>query len=223
MSAIGESIRFYQASSSEMYGKVVEIPQKETTPFHPRSPYGVAKTYAHWITVNYREAYGIFASSGILFNHESPRRGETFVTRKVVRAAARIKAGQEKCLYLGNLDAIRDWGHAKDYVEGMWKILQYKTPDDWVLATGNCISVRQFAVKTFEQLGFEISWVGKGLHEKGIDQNGQIRIEIDSRYFRPTEVPHLLGDALKANELLNWKPTYNIEDLIKEMITFELE
>jgi GDPmannose 4,6-dehydratase len=215
--------KFYQASSSEMYGLTDQVALNENSPFHPRSPYAVAKLFAYWSTVNYREAYGIFAANGILFNHESPRRGETFVTKKIVGAAVNIMQGVQERLYLGNLDSIRDWGHAKDYVEGMWKILQYKTPDDWVLATGNCISVRQFAVKTFEQLGFEISWVGKGLHEKGIDQNGQIRIEIDSRYFRPTEVPHLLGDALKANELLNWKPTYNIEDLIKEMITFELE
>ena len=186
--------KFYQASTSEMFGLADgEEPLNELSRFYPRSPYGAAKLYAHWITVNYREAYGIFASSGILFNHESPRRGETFVTRKVVRAAARIKAGQEKCLYLGNLDAIRDWGHAKDYVEGMWRILQHSEADDFVLATGVAITVREFVEKVFAKLGMNISWSGSGVDEVGKDQNGNVVIRIDPAYFRPTEVPFLLG------------------------------
>ncbi len=215
--------KFYQASTSEMFGLADgDGPLNESSRFYPRSPYGAAKLYAHWITVNYREAYGIFASTGILFNHESPRRGETFVTRKVVRAAARIKIGQEKCLYLGNLDAIRDWGHAKDYVEGMWRILQHSEPDDFVLATGVAISVREFVVQVFARLGLNISWSGQGIEEVGKDQDGNIVVRIDPSYFRPTEVPFLLGDSAKARTKLGWKPTYTLELLIDEMVTSEL-
>lgn len=215
--------RFYQASTSEMFGLAENTePLNENSRFYPRSPYGAAKLYAHWITVNYREAYGIFASSGILFNHESPRRGETFVTRKVVRAAARIKMGKEKCLYLGNLDATRDWGHAKDFVDGMWRILQHSVADDFVLATGVAITVREFVEKTFSQLEMNISWSGSGVEEVGKDQNGNIVIRIDPTYFRLTEVPFLLGDASKAKNLLGWNPTYTIDTLIDEMVTHEL-
>ncbi len=215
--------KFYQASTSEMFGLAVDSkPLNELSRFYPRSPYGAAKLYAHWITVNYREAYGIFASSGILFNHESPRRGETFVTRKVVRAATRIKLGKEKCLYLGNLDAIRDWGHAKDYVEGMWRILQHPEADDFVLATGVAITVREFVEKTFLKLEIIISWSGSGVDEVGKDQNGNVIIRIDPTYFRPTEVPFLLGDASKARELLGWRPRYSIDALIDEMVESEL-
>ena len=215
--------RFYQASTSEMFGLAMNNePLNEYSRFYPRSPYGAAKLYAHWITVNYREAYGIFAASGILFNHESPRRGETFVTRKVVRAAARIKVGKEKCLYLGNLDAIRDWGHAKDFVDGMWRILQHSVADDFVLATGVAITVREFVEKTFSRLEMKISWSGAGVEEVGKDQNGNIVIRIDPTYFRPTEVPFLLGDASKAKKLLGWNPTYTIDTLIDEMVTHEL-
>jgi GDPmannose 4,6-dehydratase len=219
-----EKTRFYQASTSEMFGlSPHNSPMDEQTPFRPRSPYGAAKLYAHWITVNYREAYGIFASSGILFNHESPRRGETFVTRKIVRAAVNIKNGNEKILFLGNLDAIRDWGHAKDYVDGMWRILQHTIADDFVLATGVAITVREFAKKVFAKLGIEIHWQGLGVEEKGFDQFGNVVIMIDSRYYRPTEVPFLLGDASKAKEVLGWEPKYNLDDLIVEMVESEIQ
>lgn len=210
--------RFYQASTSEMFGLTDGKMLNEDSKFYPRSPYGAAKVYAHFITVNYREAYGIFAASGILFNHESPRRGETFVTQKIVQAAVAITKGKQEKLFLGNLDAVRDWGHAKDYVEGMWRILQHLEPSDWVLATGEATSVRKFVEITFEKLGKKISWSGHGVEEKGIDQRGNVLIEIDSRYFRPTEVPHLLGDATKARTLLGWSPTYNLDALITEMI-----
>ena len=216
--------KFYQASTSEMFGLADgEEPLNELSRFYPRSPYGAAKLYAHWITVNYREAYEIFASSGILFYHESPRRGETFVTRKVVRAAARIKVGKEKCLYLGNLDAIRDWGHAKDYVEGMWRILQHSEADDFVLATGVAITVREFVEKVFAKLGMNISWSGSGVDEVGKDQNGNVVIRIDPAYFRPTEVPFLLGDSTKARTKLGWEPVYTLDMLIDEMVESEMK
>ena len=213
--------KFYQASTSEMFGLSDGKKLNEESKFYPRSPYGVAKLYAYWMAVNYREAYGIFAANGILFNHESPRRGETFVTKKIARSAVRISQGKESTLFLGNLDSIRDWGHAKDFVEGMWKIMQYKEPSDWVLATGTAVSVREFAERAFKAVGIEISWRGAGSEEKGLDQNGKTVIEIDSRYFRPTEVPHLLGDSTKARNLLGWQPTYDLDALIKEMITAE--
>ena len=215
--------RFYQASTSEMFGLAVNNePLNEESRFYPRSPYGVAKLYAHWITINYREAYGIFASSGILFNHESPRRGETFVTRKIVRAAARIVAGSEQTLYLGNLDAIRDWGHAKDYVDGMWRMLQHHTPDDFVLATGVAVTVREFAERVFEKLGRTISWSGEGVDEVGKDQNGIVLIKIDPMYFRPTEVPFLLGDASKAQRELGWEPKRaQLEQIIRDAWLWE--
>jgi len=214
--------KFYQASTSEMFGLALDKkPLNEDSRFYPRSPYGAAKLYAHWITINYREAYGIFASSGILFNHESPRRGETFVTRKIVRSAVRIAAGLEETLHLGNLDAIRDWGHAKDYVDGMWRILQHHTAEEWVLATGEAISVREFVEKTFNLVGISITWSGKGIDEIGKDQNGIIRIQINPVYFRPTEVPFLLGDASKARSILGWQPNYKIDDLVKEMVESE--
>ena len=213
--------KFYQASTSEMFGLSDGKKLNEESRFYPRSPYGVAKLYAYWMAVNYREAYGIFAANGILFNHESPRRGETFVTKKIVRSAVRISQGKESTLFLGNLDSIRDWGHAKDFVEGMWRIMQYKEPSDWVLATGVAVSVREFAERAFKAAGIEISWIGAGSKEKGLDQNGKTVIEIDSRYFRPTEVPHLLGDSTKARNLLGWQPTYDLDALIKEMITAE--
>jgi GDPmannose 4,6-dehydratase len=215
--------RFYQASTSEIFGLAEgNTPLNELSRFYPRSPYGAAKLYAHWITVNYREAYGIFASSGILFNHESPRRGETFVTRKIVRAATRIAKGKESTLYLGNLDAIRDWGHAKDYVEGMWRMLQHYEADDFVLATGVAITVREFAEKVFAKLGITITWSGSGVNEIGKDQNGNAVIKIDPAYFRPTEVPFLLGDSTKARTLLGWKPEHTLETLIDEMVESEL-
>jgi GDPmannose 4,6-dehydratase len=210
--------RFYQASTSEMFGLTDGKILNEDSKFYPRSPYGAAKVYAHWITVNYREAYGLFASSGILFNHESPRRGETFVTQKIVQAAVEIVAGRQERLFLGNLDAIRDWGHAKDYVDGMWRILQHGEASDWVLATGEATSVRKFVEIAFSKLGREISWVGEGVEERGLDQNGDVLIEIDTRYFRPTEVPHLLGDATRARNLLGWKPIYTLDTLIEEMV-----
>ena len=213
--------KFYQASTSEMFGLSDGKKLNEESRFYPRSPYGVSKLYAYWMAVNYREAYGIFAANGILFNHESPRRGETFVTKKIVRSAVRISQGKEATLFLGNLDSIRDWGHAKDFVEGMWRIMQYKEPSDWVLATGVAVSVREFAERAFKAVGIEISWSGVGSKEKGLDQNGKTVIEIDSRYFRPTEVPHLLGDSTKARNLLGWQPTYDLDALIKEMITAE--
>lgn len=210
--------RFYQASTSEMFGLTDGNILNEDSKFYPRSPYGAAKVYAHWITVNYREAYGIFAASGILFNHESPRRGETFVTQKIVQAAVSIVTGRQERLFLGNLDAVRDWGHAKDYVEGMWRILQHHEPSDWVLATGEGTSVRKFAEITFEKLGRKITWVGEGITEQGVDQNGNTLIEIDPRYFRPTEVPHLLGDASRARNLLGWQPNFTLDSLISEMV-----
>ncbi len=210
--------KFYQASTSELYGLVQQTPQTEKTPFYPRSPYACAKLYAYWITVNYREAYNIFASNGILFNHESPRRGETFITRKITRAAARIKLGLEDKLYLGNLSAKRDWGHAKDYIEGMWKILQYDKPDDFVLATGVTTSVREFCLKTFQKAGLEIEFKGEGINEKGIAKDGRIIVEVDPAYFRPTEVDLLLGDAAKARNLLNWLPRYDLDTMIEEMV-----
>jgi len=211
--------KFYQASTSEMFGLTDGKALNEESRFYPRSPYGAAKVYAHWITVNYREAYGIFAASGILFNHESPRRGETFVTQKIVQAAVSIAIGEQEKLYLGNLDAVRDWGHAKDYVEGMWRILQHSEPSDWVLATGEATSVRRFVEMAFNKVGKKITWEGEGVFEKGVDQSGRVIIEIDPKYFRPTEVPHLLGDATRAIEILGWRPTYNLELLVEEMIS----
>lgn len=210
---------FYQASTSELYGQVQEIPQKETTPFYPRSPYAVAKLYAYWITVNYREAYDIFACNGILFNHESPIRGETFVTRKITMAATKIKHGLQEKLYLGNLDAKRDWGFAKDYVEAMWLILQQENPDDYVIATGETHSVREFTELAFNEVGIEILWKGKGSEEFGIDSNtGKILVEIDPRYYRPTEVDLLIGDPSKAKEKLGWEPKVKLEELVKIMM-----
>jgi GDPmannose 4,6-dehydratase len=211
--------RFYQASTSELYGKARETPQTETTPFYPRSPYGAAKLYAYWITVNYREAYGMHASNGILFNHESPIRGETFVTRKITRAVAAIERGLQKRLYLGNLDAKRDWGHARDYAEGMWAILQQEAPDDYVLATGESHSVREFVERAFAEIGRQIEWRGFGVEEKGFDRaSGTILIEIDPRYFRATEVDHLQGDPSKAKRKLNWSARTGFRELIKEMV-----
>lgn len=219
-----DKTRFYQASTSELYGKVQETPQKETTPFYPRSPYAVAKLYAYWITVNYREAYGFHASNGILFNHESPLRGETFVTRKITRAVASIELGHQDKLYLGNLDAKRDWGHARDYVEGMWKILQQDEPDDYVLATGETYSVREFVERAFEQIGRSIEWQGSGVEEKGIDaKTGDVLIEVDPRYFRPTEVDLLLGDPSKAKRVLGWEHTTPFADMVKEMVASDLK
>jgi GDPmannose 4,6-dehydratase len=216
--------KFYQASTSEMFGLAeVGRPLNELSPFYPRSPYGAAKVYAHWITINYREAYGIFASSGILFNHESPRRGETFVTQKIVRAATRISLGLQETLYLGNLDAVRDWGHAKDYVEGMWKILQHDKADDFVLATGIAKSVREFTETVFSKLDIPISWAGSGVQETGKDKDGRELIRIDPAYFRPTEVPFLLGDASKAERELSWSPKYDYEALVDDMVNHELK
>jgi GDPmannose 4,6-dehydratase len=215
--------RFYQASTSELYGLVQEIPQKETTPFYPRSPYGVAKLYGYWITVNYREAYGMFASNGILFNHESPIRGETFVTRKITRAVARIEVGLEQTLYLGNLSAKRDWGHARDYVEGMHKILQADKPDDFVLATGEMHSVREMVALSFAQVGRRIEWRGEGVDETGVDtKTGKTVVKIDPSYFRPTEVDLLVGDASKAREVLGWKPKRSFTELVAEMMASDL-
>ena len=215
--------RFYQASSSEMYGNSSVIPQNEMTPFSPRSPYGAAKLYSYWITINYREAYGFFASNGILFNHESPIRGETFVTRKITQAAANISLGLQKKLYLGNLDAKRDWGHSKDYVEAMWLILQHNKPDDFVIATGEAYSVREFAEMAFQEVGIDLDWHGKGIDEKGIDRKrGNVLIEVDSRYFRPTEIDLLIGDSTKARTILHWKPKYTLKDMVKEMVASDL-
>lgn len=216
--------RFYQASTSELYGLVQETPQKETTPFYPRSPYAVAKLYAYWITVNYRESYRMFACNEILFNHESPRRGETFVTRKITRSVARIKLGIEECLYLGNLNSKRDWGYAKDYVEGMWKILQQEQPEDFVLATGVTTTIRRFCEMAFAEVGMEIIWQGSGLEEKGIDKaTGRTVVAVDPRYFRPAEVDLLLGDPRKAQEKLGWKPKYDLPTLVREMMKADLE
>jgi GDPmannose 4,6-dehydratase len=218
-----ETCRFYQASTSELYGKVQETPQKETTPFYPRSPYAAAKLYAYWITVNYREAYGMFATNGILFNHESPRRGETFVTRKITRAVAAIEHGLQKRLYLGNLDAKRDWGHARDYVEGMWRILQHDEAEDWVLATGQTRTVRDFVELSFAAVGRSIHWQGTGVDECGIDSvSGETLVSIDPRYFRPTEVELLLGDPTKAAQKLGCKATTTLEEMVREMIDFDL-
>ena len=215
--------RFYQASTSELYGKVQETPQNEGTPFYPRSPYAVAKLYAYWITINYREAYGLYASNGILFNHESPLRGETFVTRKITRAVAQISQGQQDCLYLGNLDAKRDWGHARDYVDGMWRILQHPEPDDFVLATGLTTSVRDFTQKAFAVAGIFLKWEGSGASEIGRDaESGSVRVRIDPAYYRPTEVDFLLGDARKAREKLGWVPKYDLDRLIEEMVLSDL-
>jgi GDPmannose 4,6-dehydratase len=220
---IGEKVRFYQASTSELYGSSPP-PQNERTPFHPRSPYAAAKLYAYWITVNYREAYGYHASNGILFNHEGPTRGETFVTRKISRAVAAIELGLQDCLYLGNLDARRDWGHARDYVEGMWLILQQEEPDDYVLATGESHSVREFVELAFGETGRTIVWRGKGVEEKGIDErSGKVVVAIDPRYFRPTEVDHLLGDPSKANQRLGWRHKTRFADLVKEMVAADLD
>jgi GDPmannose 4,6-dehydratase len=214
--------RFYQASTSELYGLVQEIPQKETTPFYPRSPYAVAKLYAYWITVNYREAYGMYACNGILFNHESPIRGETFVTRKITRALARIKLGVQECLYLGNLDAKRDWGHARDYVEMQWLMLQQAVAEDYVIATGVQFSVREFINLAAAELGLKITWQGTGVNEKGFDSSGKCIVAVDPRYFRPTEVETLLGDATKAKEKLGWVPRTSFVDLVKEMVREDL-
>jgi GDPmannose 4,6-dehydratase len=216
---LGKKTRFYQASTSEMYGKVLETPQSETTPFYPRSPYGAAKVYAHWITVNYREAYQLYACSGILFNHESPVRGETFVTRKITRGLARIAAGLDKSLYLGNVDSLRDWGHARDYVRAQWLMLQQDEPDDFVIATGEQHSVREFVVLAASQLGMQIEWRGKGVDETAVDTvSGKTIVRIDPRYFRPTEVETLLGDPRKAREILGWEPEFSFADLVAEMV-----
>jgi GDPmannose 4,6-dehydratase len=228
-----EKVKFYQASTSELYGKVQEVPQNENTPFHPRSPYAVAKMYAYWITVNYREAYGIFATNGILFNHESPVRGETFVTRKITRAVARIVHGLENKFYLGNLDAERDWGHAKDYVRMMWLILQAETPEDWVIATGKTRKVRDFVIKAFACVGIELEFKGCGTDEKAFvkscsNKNYQLKVgkevlAIDKRYFRPTEVDLLIGDASKAKQKLNWEPECSLDELIEEMVLSDIK
>ena len=215
--------KFYQAGTSEMFGKVQSIPQNEKTSFYPLSPYGVSKLYAHWITKNYREAYGIFGSNGILFNHESPKRGETFVTKKIVAALCKIKIGKQKKLFLGNLYAKRDWGHAKDYCLAMWKILQQKSPDDYVIATGKQYSIKQFINFVSKELNFQIYWKGKGINEKAYDINNKVIIECDKKYLRPLDVNTLLGDAKKARKKLNWKPIINIQNLVKEMVEKELE
>ena len=218
-----ESARFYQASTSELYGKVREIPQRETTPFYPRSPYAAAKLYAYWITVNYREAYGLHASNGILFNHEGPTRGETFVTRKITRAVAAIETGRQQELYIGNLDARRDWGHARDYVEGMWRMLQQPQPDDYVLATGEAHSVREFVELAFAHVGRPLEWQGAGVDEVGRERaTGTVRVRVDSRYFRPTEVDVLLGDPAKAREKLGWSHTTGFRELVREMVESDL-
>lgn len=222
---IEKRVRIYQASTSELFGLVQEVPQKETTPFYPRSPYGVAKQYGFWITKNYRESYGMFCVNGILFNHESERRGETFVTRKITLAAARIARGYQERLYLGNLDALRDWGYAKDYVECMWLMLQHPTPEDFVIATGEMHSVREFVTKAFTEAGINIRWEGKGIDEKGIDvATGKVLVEVDPKYFRPAEVEQLLGDPTKAKTLLGWNPTKtSFDELIKKMVRYDLE
>jgi GDPmannose 4,6-dehydratase len=217
-------VRFYQASTSELYGLVREVPQRETTPFYPRSPYAAAKLYAYWITVNYREAYGMHASNGILFNHEGPTRGETFVSRKITRGVAAIKLGRQERLFLGNLDAQRDWAHARDYVEGMWRIVQQPEPDDYVLATGEAHSVREFVEKAFAQIGTGIEWVGSGVDEKGLDAvSGRVLVEVDRRYFRATEVDVLIGDPSKARSKLGWQHKVSFDDLIAEMVASDLK
>jgi GDPmannose 4,6-dehydratase len=221
---LDKTIKFYQASTSELYGKVVETPQSETTPFYPRSPYAVAKLYAFWIVKNYREAYNIFACNGILFNHESPLRGETFVTRKITRAVAKIKLGLQKKMYLGNLDAKRDWGHAKDYVEGMWRMLQQDEADDYVLATGETHPVREFIELAFNLVDIKIKWEGEGVNEKGINvETGDVLVEVDEKYFRPTEVEILLGDPTKAKNKLGWTHKYSFKKLVEEMVDADLE
>ena len=218
-----KKIKFYQASTSELFGKAQEVPQTENTPFYPRSPYGVAKLYAYWIVKNYREAYGMYASNGILFNHESPLRGETFVTRKITRAVAKISVGLQEKLYIGNLNAKRDWGHAKDYVEGMWLMLQQDKPEDYVLATGITTTVRDFCFMAFSEVGISINWEGKGNQEKGIDAStGKVLVEVDPNYYRPTEVDLLIGDATKAKEQLNWQPKVNVSSLVKEMVASDV-
>lgn len=215
--------RFYQASTSELYGKVQAVPQDETTPFYPRSPYGVAKLYAYWIVVNYREAYGLHASNGVLFNHESPRRGETFVTRKITRAVAAISLGRQDCLWLGNLDAQRDWGHARDFVEGMWRILQQDRPDDYVLATGVTHTVRRFAELAFAEAGMPIEWRGSGVEEVGVERaSGRVRVRIDPEYFRPTEVDLLIGNAAKARRVLGWTHKVTLPELVAEMVASDI-
>jgi GDPmannose 4,6-dehydratase len=223
-SGLEKTCRFYQASTSELYGKVRETPQKETTPFYPRSPYGVAKQYAFWMIVNYREAYGMHASNGILFNHESPRRGPTFVTRKTTRAVARIKAGIQDCLYLGNLSAKRDWGHAKDYVQAMWLMLQQDTPDDYVCSTGETHEVREFVTKAFKVVDIDIEWKGEGENETGVNKaTGDVVVRVDPRYFRPTEVDLLLGDPTKLKKKTDWKPTYSFDELVEDMVTADVK
>jgi GDPmannose 4,6-dehydratase len=218
-----DKTRFYQASTSELYGLVQEVPQRETTPFYPRSPYAAAKLYAYWITVNYREAYGMHASNGILFNHESPLRGETFVTRKITRAVAAINDGSQSKLFLGNLDAQRDWGHARDYVEGMWRIVQHDTAEDWVLATGTTTSVRKFVELSFAEIGRTLEWQGEGVDETGrCSRTGDVLVAIDPRYFRPTEVDLLLGDPSKAKQKLGWEHTSTMEDLVREMVAADI-
>lgn len=219
-----EKTRIYQASTSELYGLIQETPQSEKTPFYPRSPYACAKMYAYWITVNYREAYNMYACNGILFNHESPQRGETFVTRKITRAAAKIKLGLQEKLYLGNLEAKRDWGHAKDYIEAMWKMLQQDKPEDYVIATGETNSVRDFCRMAFSELGIELDFQGSGVNEKAVDKaTGKVLIEVDPQYFRPTEVDLLIGDATKAQKNLDWKPKYDLKALVKEMVQSDYE
>ncbi|TVS00876.1 MAG: GDP-mannose 4,6-dehydratase [Rhodospirillales bacterium] len=219
-----DKTRFYQASTSELYGLVQEVPQRETTPFYPRSPYAAAKLYAYWITVNYREAYGMHASNGILFNHESPIRGETFVTRKITRAVAAIHLGLQDVLYLGNLDARRDWGHARDYVEGMWRILQQDTPDDYVLATGETSTVRSFVEKAFAEVGRHLEWQGEGVTETGrCAGSGKVLVKVDARYFRPTEVDLLIGDPSKARQQLGWRHSTSVDELVREMVASDLE
>jgi GDPmannose 4,6-dehydratase len=221
---LDKKTKFYQASTSELYGLVQEIPQTEKTPFYPRSPYGVAKLYAFWITKNYREAYGMFACNGILFNHESPLRGETFVTRKITRGVAKISLGLQEKLFLGNLDAERDWGHAKDYVEGMWRMLQADEPDDFVLSTNRKISVKRFIELSFAEIGIQIEWKGSGVDEKGIDKaTGKALVEVDAAYFRPTEVDLLIGDYSKAKAKLGWEPKYSVEELLKEMVQSDIQ
>ena len=221
---MGEKTKFYQASTSELYGIAQEVPQNEKTPFYPRSPYAVAKLYGYWITINYREAYNLYACNGILFNHESPVRGETFVTRKITRAAARISMGKQERLYLGNLDAKRDWGHASDFVEGMWRMLQQEEPEDFVLATGVTTTIREFTERAFAEVGITLEWSGNGVDETGRDaKSGNILVSIDPAYFRPTEVDLLIGDASKAREKLGWQPTCNLQQMIEEMIKADLE